>query len=56
MVELRLAFEAASDDVASADIGALVGRLEQDHYVVRADDTLRFGSEIVRRAWLRWRP
>ena len=55
-VELRRALAAERDDVASADVGSLVGRLEQDHYVVRADDSLRFGSEIVRRAWLRWRP
>ena len=55
-VELRRALAAERDAVASADVGSLVGRLEQDHYVVRADDSLRFSSEIVRRAWLRWRP
>ena len=54
--ELRRALAAESDDVANADVGSLVGRLEQDHYVVRADGTVRFSSEIVRRAWLRWRP
>ena len=56
VVELRRALAAERDDIASADVGSLIGRLEQDHYVVRADDTLRFSSEIVRRAWLRWRP
>jgi hypothetical protein len=55
-VELRRALAAESDDIANADVGSLLGRLEQDHYVVRFDDTMRFGSEIVRRAWLRWRP
>jgi hypothetical protein len=56
VVELRRALSAESDAVANADMGSLAGRLEQDHYIVRPDDTLRFGSEIVRRAWLRWRP
>ena len=54
--ELRAALAAGSDAVANADVGSLLGRLEQDHYLVRADGTLRFSSEIVRRAWLRWRP
>jgi len=54
--EIRRGLAAASDDVADADVGSLAGRLEQDHYLVRAAQTLRFRSEIVRRAWLRWRP
>ena len=55
-VEIRRGLAVASDDVAGADVGSLAGRLEQDHYLVRAAQTLRFRSEIVRRAWLRWRP
>lgn len=56
VAEMRRALAAESDDVVGADVGSLLGRLEQDHYVVCARDTLRFSSEIVRRAWLRWRP
>lgn len=55
-VELRRALGAGADDVAGADVGSLVGRLEQDHYIVRAGESFRFRSEIVRRGWLRWRP
>lgn len=54
--EVRRGLAAAADDIAGADVGSLAGRLEQDHYLVRAGQTLRFRSEIVRRAWLRWRP
>lgn len=54
-VEIRRGLAASPDDIANADVGLLVGRLEQDHYVVRTDQTFRFRSEIVRRAWLRWR-
>ena len=52
---IRRGLTTASDDIASADVGSLAGRLEQDHYVVRAGQALRFRSEIIRRAWLRWR-
>ncbi len=54
--EIRRGLAAASEDIAGADVGSLAGRLEQDHYLVGAAQTLRFRSEIVRRAWLRWRP
>jgi hypothetical protein len=46
---------AAADAVASADLTGIAGRLEQDHYLVRDGGALRFRSELVRRAWLRWR-
>jgi hypothetical protein len=53
---IRGVLGAMSGELATADIGSLTGRLEQDHYLVRTTQTLRFRSEIVRRAWLRWRP
>jgi hypothetical protein len=46
---------AGADDLATAELPAIVGRLEQDHYLVRKDGELVFRSDIVRRAWLRWR-
>lgn len=54
--ELRRGLEASTESIAGADLGSLTGRLEQDHYLARAGLTLRFRSELVRRAWLRWRP
>ena len=45
----------AAPAVAGADLTAIAGRLEQDHYIVKRDGTLHFRSDIVRRAWLRWR-
>jgi hypothetical protein len=54
--EIRRGLAAAPEDIGGADVGSLAGRLEQDHYLVRAAQTLRFRSEIVRQAWLRWRP
>ena len=46
---------AQSDEIAAADAIGLLGRLEQDHYLVNEAGRRRFRSELVRRAWLRWR-
>jgi hypothetical protein len=52
---LRQGLSAGSAAIASMDVAGIVGRLEQDHYLVKRDGELRFRSDIVRRSWLRWR-
>ena len=52
-IEIGLA--AQSDEIAGADALDLLGRLEQDHYLVNEAGRRRFRSELVRRAWQRWR-
>ncbi len=42
--------------IAATEVGGIVARLEQDHYVLAGpNQEFAFRSEIVRRGWLRWR-
>lgn len=55
---LRNALDADPRDFSDVDLPGIVVRLEQDHYIQRrgtGTGTRSFRSDIVRRAWLRWR-
>jgi len=53
---LRDALDSDPRDFSGYELGGILSRLEQDHYLqLQQSGTHRFRSDIVRRAWLRWR-